>query len=147
MTPDALNPTEVLDEEECWNVLLGASLGRLALSVNNLPEIYPVNFLAHDGRILFATNPGDKLFGLTVNENVALEADGIGINSVWSVVVKGKARWLESAADIEAAETLHRKPMTAIRKRVFVEIIPTAITGRRIHRGVENDELTSDDLY
>ncbi|WP_427017612.1 pyridoxamine 5'-phosphate oxidase family protein [Pseudarthrobacter sp. P1] len=147
MTPDAVDPVEVLSEEECWNILLGATLGRLALSVANQPEIYPINFTAHDGRLLLRTNPGDKLFELTVNENVALETDGIGKQSVWSVVVKGKARQLESAAEIEAAERIPHQPLTSIRKRVFVEIVPTSITGRRLNRGPENDELTASDLY
>lgn len=147
MTPDAANPVEVLSEEECWGILLGATLGRLALSIANVPEIYPINFVAHDGRILIRTNPGEKLFGLTINENVALETDGTGRQSVWSVVVKGKARQLKSDAEIEAAERIPRQQLTSTKKRVFVEIVPTSITGRRIHRGPEDEELTPSDLY
>ncbi len=147
MTPSAVDPVKVLNEEECWSILLGATLGRLALSIANEPEIYPINFVAHDGKILLRTNPGEKLFALTINDKVAFETDGTDEQSVWSVVVKGKARQLESGAEIEAAERIPRQQLTSPRKRVFVEIVPTSITGRRIHRGPENDELTPSDLY
>ncbi|GAB2730879.1 pyridoxamine 5'-phosphate oxidase family protein [Arthrobacter bambusae] len=147
MSPDTANPVEVLNEEECWNILLGATLGRLALSIANEPEIYPINFVAHDGKILLRTNPGEKLFALTINDKVALEADGVGRQSVWSVVVKGTARQLESGAEIEAAERIPRQQLTSTKKRVFVEIVPTSITGRRIHRGPEDDDLVPSDLY
>ncbi|WP_284764258.1 pyridoxamine 5'-phosphate oxidase family protein [Arthrobacter sp. efr-133-R2A-63] len=147
MSPDTANPVEVLNEEECWNILLGATLGRLALSIANEPEIYPINFVAHDRKILLRTNPGEKLFALTINDKVAFETDGVGSESVWSVVVKGRARQLESGAEIEAAERIPRQQLTSTKKRVFVEIIPTSITGRRIHRGPESDELAPGDLY
>ncbi|WP_028267013.1 pyridoxamine 5'-phosphate oxidase family protein [Arthrobacter sp. MA-N2] len=147
MTPDTEDTVEILDEEECWKILSDASLGRLALSIANEPEIYPINFVAHGRKILLRTNPGEKLFALTINENVALETDGVGSQSVWSVVVKGKARQLDSGAEIEAAEKIPRQQMTSVRKRVFVEIVPTSVSGRRIQRGPENDELTASDLY
>ncbi|HZK58775.1 MAG TPA: pyridoxamine 5'-phosphate oxidase family protein, partial [Cryobacterium sp.] len=89
------NPVEILSEDECWELLLSASLGRLGLSVADEPEIFPVNFVAADKRLVFRTAEGTKLLELTVNNRVALETDGVGRDEAWSVVVKGTARVLE----------------------------------------------------
>ena len=137
MLPDAEIPTVILDETECWDLLLGASLGRLAVSVHDKPEIFPVNFLAHDKKILIRTAPGEKLLQLTVNGSVALETDGRSRTSVWSVVINGDARQLQSGAEIERAEKLGLRPWTSTLKSVFVEIVPTRVTGRRLHTGPE----------
>jgi nitroimidazol reductase NimA-like FMN-containing flavoprotein (pyridoxamine 5'-phosphate oxidase superfamily) len=137
VTLDSSNPVERLSEDEIWDLLLGARLGRLAVTVAGRPDIYPVNFLAHDRRILIRTNPGDKLVQLTINSHVALECDGQSRDSVWSVVVKGRARLLETEADIAAAESLRLRPWTSEVKTVFVDIDPDEVTGRRLHRGPE----------
>lgn len=137
MLPDAEHPVVILDEPECWDLLLGATLGRLAVSVRNQPEIYPVNFLAHDGKILLRTSQGDKLVQLTINNTVAFETDGRSANSVWSVLVKGVARELDTQAEIDAARQLPLRPWTPTHKGVFVEIEPTNVTGRRIAVGQE----------
>jgi uncharacterized protein len=137
---DPSTPVVKLSEKECWDMLLGASLGRLAVSVAGRPDIYPVNFLAHDRKILLRTNPGDKLVQLTINSSVALECDGVGTDSVWSVVLKGQARLLETEAEILRAESLRLRPWTSTVKTVFVEIDPDEVTGRRLHRGPEPEE-------
>lgn len=137
MLPDAEHPTVILDENECWDLLLGASLGRLAVSVRNQPEIFPVNFLAHDGKILIRTAQGEKLVQLTINNQIAFETDGRSTTSVWSVVVKGTARELQTRTEIDKAAELPLRPWTSTSKGVFVEIIPTKVTGRRLALGPE----------
>lgn len=139
--PDAGHPTVVLGEEECWDLLMGTTLGRLGLSFRGQPEVYPVNFLAHDHRILLRTVEGTKLAELTVNNKVALEADRRSAHSVWSVMVKGTARILETAEEIAEAERLPLRTWTAAVKTVFVEITPQEVTGRRIAIGPEPDDL------
>jgi uncharacterized protein len=139
--PDADHPTVVLSEDECWDLLMGTTLGRLGLSVRDQPEVYPVNFLAHDRRILLRTVEGTKLAELTVNNKVALETDRRSAHSVWSVMVKGKARILETEDEIAAARRLPLRTWTAAVKTVFVEITPTEVTGRRIALGPEPDDL------
>ncbi|MDQ6740213.1 MAG: pyridoxamine 5'-phosphate oxidase family protein [Actinomycetota bacterium] len=126
-----------MNEAECWDLLLGASLGRLAVSVHDTPEIFPVNFLAYDKKIMIRTAPGEKLLQLTINGSVALETDGRSNSSAWSVVVKGQARQLQSGAEIEMAEKLALRPWTSSVKSAFVEIVPSQVTGRRLHTGPE----------
>src|SRR6478735_235214 len=70
------HPVLELGPTESWNLLAGSELGRLAVSVGDVPEIFPINYLAHNGVVLFCTAEGSKLVNLTINRNVALETDG-----------------------------------------------------------------------
>jgi len=137
MENDEVNPVEVLTDDACWDFLLSASLGRLAVSVAGEPEIYPVNFIAVDKRLLFRTSQGTKLLELTINNRVAFETDGVGRDDAWSVVVKGTARILEKQSDIELANQLSLHPLVPTLKYTWVEIVPIETTGRRFELGPE----------
>lgn len=126
-----------LTVDECWHALLSSSLGRLAVSVGGNPEIFPVNFVAADRRLLFRTSPGTKLVELTVNNRVAFETDGVGRDEAWSVVVKGTASVLERQSDIDTADMLPLRPLIPTVKHIYVEISPTHVTGRRFFLGPE----------
>jgi nitroimidazol reductase NimA-like FMN-containing flavoprotein (pyridoxamine 5'-phosphate oxidase superfamily) len=131
------NPVHILSEEECWNALLSASLGRLAVAVGGLPDIFPVNFIAVDRRLLFRTAAGTKLLELTVNSNVAFETDGVGRDDAWSVVVHGTARALDRQREVDVVAALPLRPLIPTVKPIFVEIVPKTITGRRFALGPE----------
>lgn len=137
MIADQENPVVVLDAAESWELLAGSELGRLAVSVGDQPEIFPVNYLAHDGVVLLRTAQGSKLVSLTINRNVALETDGYTDNDAWSVIVKGKARALQDEAEVDAARKLPLQSWIPTIKYVFVEITPDEVTGRRFARGPE----------
>lgn len=130
-------PVQILSEDECWNALLSASLGRLAVAVGGIPDIFPVNFVAADRRLLFRTASGTKLIELTVNSRVAFETDGVGRDDAWSVVVHGTARALDTQREIDDASALPLHPLIPMVKPVFVEIVPESITGRRFTLGPE----------
>lgn len=133
------NQVDSISEEECWDLLLSSSLGRLAVAVRGDVDIYPVNFVASDRRLIFRTAQGTKLLELTVNERVAFETDGVGRDEAWSVVVKGRARILEKQSEIAAADELPLRPLIPTLKYVFVEITPTEVTGRRFAIAPEPD--------
>jgi nitroimidazol reductase NimA-like FMN-containing flavoprotein (pyridoxamine 5'-phosphate oxidase superfamily) len=130
-------PIHILTEDECWEALLSSSLGRLAVSVGGVPEIFPVNFIAADRRLLFRTSPGTKLIELTVNNRVAFETDGVGRDEAWSVVVKGTAAIIERQSDIDTADMLPLRPLIPTVKPIYVEIKPTELSGRRFQLGPE----------
>jgi nitroimidazol reductase NimA-like FMN-containing flavoprotein (pyridoxamine 5'-phosphate oxidase superfamily) len=134
-------PIEYLDEDACWELLLSSSLGRLAVSVANEPDIFPVNFVAADRRLFFRTAEGSKLLELTVNNRVAFETDGVGREEAWSVVVKGTARILEKRSEIDAAEELPLRPLIPTLKYIFVEITPQQLFGRRFTLGPEPERF------
>ena len=141
MDIDDTNPVEILSEDDCWELMLSANLGRLAVSVGGIPDIYPVNFVASDKRLLFRTTEGTKLLELTVNNNVAFESDGVGREQAWSVVVKGMARILDTRAEIDAAEELPLRPLVPTLKYIWVEITPRSLSGRRFTLGPEPERF------
>ncbi|MDJ0322828.1 pyridoxamine 5'-phosphate oxidase family protein [Cryobacterium sp. PH31-AA6] len=137
MDTNDLYPVRHLSEDECWELLISSSFGRLAMSISGEPDIYPVNFIASDRRLLFRTAEGTKLLELTVNDKVAFETDGIGRDEAWSVVVRGQARVLDTQAEIEAADQLPLRPLIPTLKYIYVEITPQVVTGRRFELGPE----------
>ena len=137
MTINDPDPVRILSPDECWELLLSSSFGRLAASVADDIEIFPLNFIAVDGRILFRTAEGTKLLALTVNNRVAIETDDIGRSDAWSVVVKGIAHVLDTQAEIDAANALPLSPLVPTFKYIWVEITPTEITGRRFELAPE----------
>lgn len=130
-------PIRVLESDECWRLLGEAQMGRLALAPAGAVDIFPVNFVVHDGALYFRTAPGAKLFELSVNPDVAFEIDGWDDRSAFSVVVKGVAERLENQADIDLADELPLAPWVPTLKYRWVRIVPTSVSGRSFVRGVE----------
>jgi nitroimidazol reductase NimA-like FMN-containing flavoprotein (pyridoxamine 5'-phosphate oxidase superfamily) len=137
MTGSTAQPTTTLSEDESWALLSSVSLGRLAISVGDVPDIFPVNFVVQRRTVLILTAEGTKLSGASVNRRVAFEADLHDVAQGWSVVVKGIAHLLQGAAEIEDAERAQVLPWIATRKDRYLRILPTGITGRRFHFGGE----------
>jgi hypothetical protein len=84
---------EVISEQECWNLLATASVGRLALSVRALPVILPVQYYL-DNRNITACLGHHELPERSLNEAiVAFTADSIGprTRAGWSVEILGRS--------------------------------------------------------
>ena len=76
-----------LSESDSWDRLAGGSLGRLAVSVDGQPDVFPVNYAVQDRTIVIRTAEGTKLASVVVNALVAFEADDHDVARGWSVVV------------------------------------------------------------
>ncbi len=134
------NPVIELSEAEAWELLATRPVGRLATSVAQQPDIFPVNFVVDDGCIVFRTAQGSKLLELTINERVAFEVDDWEVDlGGWSVVCRGAAEVIEQQADLEHAESLDLRPWVQTIKTVFVRIRVREIVGRRFHFGQLDD--------
>ena len=133
------HPGVNMSTDEAWRFLEHTRFGRLALSVANEPDVFPINYLAHERKLLLRTNPGTKLAELTINDSVAFEIDGIAEEEAWSVVLKGHARVVESQTEIDALSELPLSPWLQTLKYTFVEIIPMSIRGIRFPLGTEPD--------
>jgi nitroimidazol reductase NimA-like FMN-containing flavoprotein (pyridoxamine 5'-phosphate oxidase superfamily) len=127
----------VLGEDECWNLLTRHELGRLGVTLDGEPDIFPVNFVVDGPRVLFRTAPGSKLAELTVNPRVAFEVDEHDETYAASVVLKGVAKRLELQREIDAADALPLVSWIPTLKYRWVQITPISITGRRFDRGPE----------
>src|SRR5881398_559773 len=90
---DSATAVEQLDSGQCWDLLRQVSVGRLAVWIDDHPDIFPLNYAVDHGTLVFRTGEGTKLGGALGETPVALEADGVDAVSgmAWSVVVKGKA--------------------------------------------------------
>ena len=135
MNSSAAGPITMLATDESWALLSSVSLGRLATSVGDVPDIVPVNFVVQRRTVLIRTAEGTKLAAASVNAQVAFEADDHDVMGGWSVVVKGIATVLVDSAAIADAERAQVLPWIAATKRRFIRILPTVITGRRFEFG------------
>lgn len=135
MTGQDSGPVTPMTEHECWAQLSSVNLGRLATSVDGQPEIFPVNFVVQQHTVLIRTAEGTKLASATVNERVAFEADDRNATTGWSVVVKGTAHVLDTAAELAEAERAQVLPWITTPKRRYLRITPVEITGRRVEFG------------
>jgi nitroimidazol reductase NimA-like FMN-containing flavoprotein (pyridoxamine 5'-phosphate oxidase superfamily) len=134
---ESLAPVTELTLDACWDLLRRHQFGRLALTVGNEPEIFPLNYVVQDDTLVFRTAQGTKLAALTVNDMVALEIDGFDQRTGWSVVVKGQAHPAEWGADFDRADHAGLRTWVATRKQVLVRIVPKRVTGRSFLFGPE----------
>jgi nitroimidazol reductase NimA-like FMN-containing flavoprotein (pyridoxamine 5'-phosphate oxidase superfamily) len=123
---------EILSDRECWRLLRESVVGRLAVTVDGHPDIFPVNPIVDHGTIVFRTSAGTKL-GATKGKEVAFEVDGYDSDaaSAWSVVVKGRAVEILERDETLRALRLPLYPWQSGRKPRFVRIEATTLTGRR----------------
>jgi nitroimidazol reductase NimA-like FMN-containing flavoprotein (pyridoxamine 5'-phosphate oxidase superfamily) len=134
MTSDRFG-TEVLEANECWQLLRTNEVGRLAVSITDHPDIFPVNYVADRGTVVFRTAEGTKLAAAVLGRAVAFEIDGYDAEQgvAWSVVIKGRATEIERMQDVFDALDLPLFPWHASPKHRFVRIEPFDISGRRFH--------------
>ena len=132
--PDPYTTTGTeLTDVECWEILRGSTVGRLAVSILNKPDIFPVNYGVDGETIVVNTAPGTKLAAAVSDEMVAFEVDRIdperrrGV----SVVVRGPAVEVETLEELMHVEDLV-EPWDPSDKRHFLRITPHELSGRRI---------------
>jgi nitroimidazol reductase NimA-like FMN-containing flavoprotein (pyridoxamine 5'-phosphate oxidase superfamily) len=127
---------EMLPETDCWRLVAEQEIGRVAVLVDGVPEIFPVNHVVHEEAVLFRTDPGSKLSGLLASPLVCFEVDGADptTRSGWSVMVKGRATELTAGADLADAAKLPLEFWARGEKAHWIRIEASAVTGRRIYR-------------
>ena len=107
----AENPYRDLTRDEMWQLLDDEPFGRLAVQAGGFVDIFPVNFVVHGKKLWFRTAPGSKLAALTVNDQVAFEADHRDEDRlrVSSVVLQGRARRVDDAQERESERHATRR--------------------------------------
>lgn len=130
-------PVTVLSESECWELVSAQSVGRLVTHVGEVVDVVPINYVVDDESIVFRTAAGSKLSGLTINDAVVFEVDAFDEVRGWSVVLRGRARALETEAEIAAAADLPLQPMVPTLKPTFVRVRVDSVSGRAFRFGEE----------
>ncbi|WP_258069052.1 pyridoxamine 5'-phosphate oxidase family protein [Arthrobacter sp. N199823] len=126
---------QLLSEDQCWERLRGQVIGRLAVVVEDHPDIFPINYAVGNGSLVFRTAEGTKLHGSTSNTPVAFEIDGYEpqTEQAWSVVLRGTVLAIRADSELAMAENLTLEPWQAGVKNHLMQIMPLNISGRRFH--------------
>jgi nitroimidazol reductase NimA-like FMN-containing flavoprotein (pyridoxamine 5'-phosphate oxidase superfamily) len=133
---------ELLDEAECLRLISAGGVGRIGYTGRFGPTVVPVNYALHEGTIVFRTGQhspmGEDLrTGIEHAESkVAFEIDEISpaTREGWSILVQGGAHPVDSATERASVLQSGVEPWAGGEKELFVRVIPTRITGRRICR-------------
>lgn len=126
---------EVLDIEECMELLASVPIGRVAMIDGGEIAVLPVNHVVADGRVCFRTAPGAKLDAGIMQHVVTFEADDYdsATETGWSVVVKGRADLVTDADELERLRDTGIRPWANPSYRTnWVTLHASDVTGRRI---------------
>jgi len=133
---------ENLDEAECLRLITPGGIGRLAFAGRFDLTVLPVNYLLHEGAVVFRTahegaTEEDLRTGISHAEyRVAFEVDDFDpqTREGWSVLVQGPAHHLDTEAEHAEALALGLEAWAGGERDHFIKITPVRITGRRIRR-------------
>ena len=125
-----------LTRSECFELLAGARLGRVAVVDDLGPVVFPVNFVLDRHTVVFRTEEGTKLHAASGGGKVCFEADGTdeAARTGWSVIVRGEITEVTDPAELARLRGLLRPWAPGARDR-YVRILPAVLTGRRITSG------------
>lgn len=128
-----------LDEDTCLQLISPGGIGRIAYTGRFGLAVLPVNYALRGGAIVFRTaehGPLDEDLRTGIDGaeyKVAFEIDDIDIanRQGWSVLIQGPAHHL-TEAERDAALQAGIQPLAPGEREIFVRIVPSRITGRRI---------------
>ncbi|MYW08281.1 helix-turn-helix domain-containing protein [Streptomyces sp. SID2563] len=127
---------EELDEAECWKLLDGHGVGRIAMTGAEGPVVFPVNYQVTDGRIVFLTAPDAGLArAASAGTEVAFELDRLdeAFSQGWSVLAVGRTRTPPAGPESERLRSvMDSKPWAGDGRTTVVTLSPDRLTGRRI---------------
>jgi nitroimidazol reductase NimA-like FMN-containing flavoprotein (pyridoxamine 5'-phosphate oxidase superfamily) len=132
--PADLRVISKLMPNECRRLIAPGGVGRIAFGTFSGPVVVPVNFAVLADTIVFRTAEGSIIDG-HADEKVALEVDHIdeALCQGWSVLVRGQAHRVTHPAELHhLQEDVVIWPWPGGEREVYVRIIPSEITGRRI---------------
>lgn len=128
---------EVLSEDQCRELLASRDLGRIAFSIHDQPEIFPVNYVA-DGTIVVFRTAADTTVPEAIRSRVAFEVDDWNRDTRvgWSVVLKGIAEDVTGGVDPFFAALRERlvQPLAPGFRERWIAVYPSEISGRRFRR-------------
>jgi len=123
-----------LTKSECFALLSGERLGRVAVVDEQGPIVFPVNFVLDRHMVVFRTDEGTKLDAAARGSQVAFEIDGTdeAARSGWSVLIRGEATEVTDPAELARLRKRRLVPWAPGARSRYVRILPAKLTGRRI---------------
>ena len=132
--PGPVGRLEPLSLTECCRLLAPGGLGRIAFTTASGLMVLPVNYLLVNGTVVVRTGTG-SLIAAHGDGPVSFETDHLDETLLfgWSVLVRGQAhRVLQPAELRHLHDGCELRPWPAGEHDLYVRIVPTRITGRRI---------------
>ena len=125
-----------LDRDRCMGLLAQACVGRVAVVVNGVPEVTPVNYALLDGDVVFRSGTGTKLHAALMSQPVSFEVDRIDEDRRigWSVLVSGESSVIEDDERLARAEALDIDAWAPGARDAFVCVRTDLVLGREISR-------------
>src|SRR3984957_7370409 len=132
MSSPAMAIAEELDAAECLRLISPGGVGRIGFTGEHGLTVLPVNYRVTGGVILFRAGldsavSGDLRTGIAGAEyRVAFEVDALdeATRTGWSVLVRGPAHHVGSAAGQAAARAAGVEPWPGGEKGQFIRITP-----------------------
>jgi nitroimidazol reductase NimA-like FMN-containing flavoprotein (pyridoxamine 5'-phosphate oxidase superfamily) len=125
---------EELGEQECLALLAATEVGRVGVTADGQPLVFPVNYVFDDGSIIVRTNVGTMLSAASLG-HVAFEIDDFdaAARSGWSVMVQGVGHDITDSLDpkSERLQSLEVSPWAPGSKPRLLRIDTTTVSGRR----------------
>lgn len=133
--PGTLHMSEDLSETKCWALLSTQQTGRFGFLRDGSVQIYPVNYLVHDGALYFRTRDDGDIGSLLPLSDCAFQVDQVRSEAMagWSVLANGPAEVVRDEALLtELWGRAAEEPWAGGSRTTFVEIQPSKISGRSV---------------
>jgi nitroimidazol reductase NimA-like FMN-containing flavoprotein (pyridoxamine 5'-phosphate oxidase superfamily) len=132
---------EVLGDAECMRLISRGGIGRLAYTGRYGLMVIPVNYKIYEDSIVFrtahdSTTDEDLRTGIVdAAYLVAFEVDEFdsALREGWSVLITGAAHHVDSEDERASVRQAGVEPWAPGERDLFMRIIPSRFTGRRIH--------------
>lgn len=130
---------EILEREQCLELLETVRVGRLVFTEHALPAVQPVNFRLWRDDVVIRVAEGAKLAAANDNVVVAFQADELDpdLRAGWSVTVVGHAQRIVDVGDLVELSGTFLQPWVNGTRDYFVRIRTEKVTGRRLRAPVE----------
>ncbi|MFG3344197.1 helix-turn-helix domain-containing protein [Streptomyces sp. NPDC048018] len=127
---------EEIGEAECWELLDGHGVGRIAVEGRDGIMVFPVNYQVVDSGIVFMTAPDSSLARASASGvEVAFEEDRMdeAFSQGWSVLLVGPAHTVSEESETRRIrDGVHSAPWAGDGRDTVVVLSPRRVTGRRI---------------
>jgi uncharacterized protein len=131
---DSRTGIEILERDECLQLLANDEVGRLGVVNGGAPVILPVNYTLDGESIVIRTEAGTKL-NAGPRSPACFEIDWFdrANRRGWSVLVSGRLEEVTpfDGAELERVRQLPVDPWAGPRFH-WLRLVPTRITGRRV---------------
>ncbi|MEU6982077.1 pyridoxamine 5'-phosphate oxidase family protein [Streptomyces sp. NPDC046324] len=127
---------EEIGEAECWKLLDGHGVGRVAVEGRDGLAVFPLNYQVVDGEMVFMTGADSSLARAAASgAEVAFEEDRLdeAFSQGWSVLLVGPVRTVSDETSVERMNDAGRpEPWAGDGRDTKVTLSPRRVTGRRI---------------